>query len=323
MTKEQAGRPTGADWLPPEGRGGPPGPHGAIERASYADVDAWRAGISQAFVPLSPEATGAAPFHGAFQKITRGAIGLARIEGSAQRVRRGARDIAETRGDFAYFNIQLSGSGEVRSGGGVRKTEPGSGAIVLADHLFELKFDQPFSQLCVAMPIAWLQARCGLSLGVAVTRNVDLLSGTGRVVKAALSALMEATDASEVAQCSDLFASAFDMALRPHQMPAPAIDGAFMPSLMRLLSQRIGDDSLTPTSAAAALGCSVRTLHAACQRTGRSFGRMLLDVRLDAAEEALRSTPALSRRVASDRSPSPAAFAIFRISRASSVRASG
>ncbi len=299
MTEGLKPSPKRADWLPHEYRGRPRALYDSIHESSYDNVEDWRTGISDTFVPLVPAAIGVGPFHGALQSMQRGPLTVCRIEGSSQVVRRGPREIATTRGDFAYFNIQLSGSGEVRSGGGVRKTEPGSGAIVLADHLFELKFEQPFSQLCVAMPIAWLQARCGLSLGVAVTRNVDLLNGTGRVVKAALSALMEATDASEMAQCSDLFASALDMALRPHQMPAPAIDRAFMPSLTRLLSQRVGDDSLTPTSAAAALGCSVRTLHAACQRTGRSFGRMLLDVRLDAAEEALRSTPALSRRVGS------------------------
>ncbi|MFC3580259.1 AraC family transcriptional regulator [Sphingomonas hylomeconis] len=297
MTKEQAGRPTGADWLPPEGRGGPPGPHGAIERASYADVDAWRAGISQAFVPLSPEATGAAPFHGAFQKITRGAIGLARIEGSAQRVRRGARDIAETRGDFAYFNIQLSGFGQVRGGGGVRRTNPGQAAIVLAENPFELEFDTPFSQLCVTMPVDWLRERLELPLALLVTRNVDLVSGPERVVGAALRALIDAADAAEAAQCADLFALALDHTLRPHQAHVPPAERSLMAALGRLLRHRLADETLCPVSAAAALGCSVRTLHAACQREGRSFGRMVLDARLDAAERALRATPMTAGRV--------------------------
>lgn len=299
MAEDLKSRPRRADWLPHEYRGRPRALYDSIHESTYDNVEDWRTGISDTFVPLVPAAIGAGPFHGALQSMQRGPLSICRIEGSSQVVRRGAREIAITRGDYAYFNIQLSGSGEVRSGGGVRKTEPGSGAIVLADHLFELKFEHAFSQLCVAMPIDWLQARCELSLGVAVTRNVDLLNGTGRVVKAALSALMEATDPGEMAQCSDLFASALDMALRPHRMPAPSADNAVMPSLIRLLSQRVGDDSLTPASAAAALGCSVRTLHAACQRSGRSFGRMLLDVRLEAAEEALRSTPVLSRRVGS------------------------
>ena len=296
VVEDERPKPKRAEWLPHEVRGRARPLHGAMRESTYDSIDAWRVGISDAFVPLVPEAIGHGAFRGTLQDVRRGPITLSRIEGSSQVVRRGAREIATTRGDLAYFNIQLSGSGEVRSGGGIRKTEPGSGAIVLAEHQFELKFEQPFRQLCVAMPINWIRARCELSLGVAVTRNVDLLSGTGRVVKAALSALMEAADPCEIAQCGDLFATALDMALRPHRTPSVP-DKAFMPSLVRLLTQRIGDDSLSPTSAAAALGCSVRTLHAACQREGRSFGRMLLDVRLNAAEEALRSTPALSRRV--------------------------
>lgn len=297
MADFQRTRPKRADWLPHELRGQQRPLPGAIHEARFDSIDTWRAGISDAFVPLAPEAIGPGPFYGALQNIVRGPITLSRIEGSPQRVRRGAREIATTRGDFAYFNIQLSGHGQVRGGGGVRKTEPGSGAVVLADHLFELEFDCPFSQLCVAMPIAWMQERFELQLGVVVTRSVDLLGGAGRVVKAALSTLMEANSHSEMAQCSDLFASALDIALRPYQTPASVPDRALMPSLLRLVAQRLGDDTLSPTTAAAALGCSVRTVHAACQREGRSFGRLLLDARLEAAEMALRSTPIMSRRV--------------------------
>lgn len=297
VAESQRPRPKRADWLPHEVRGQARPLPGAIREATFDTIDAWREGISDTFVPLSPEAIGPGPFYGALQNIDRGPITLSRIEGSAQRVRRGAREIATTRGDFAYLNVQLSGHGQVRGSGGVRKTQPGCGAIVLADHVFELEFDRPFSQLCVAMPTDWMRERFELPLGVVVTRNVDLLGAAGRVVKAALGSLMEATSPSETAQCCDLFASALDIALRPYQMPAAVLDRTLMPSLVRLVSQRLGDDSLSPTSAAAALGCSVRTLHAACQREGRSFGRLLLDARLEAAEAALRSTPVLSRRV--------------------------
>ena len=285
------------DWLPHEARGALQPWHGPVSRASFDDVDAWREGISGAFVPLAPEAIGPGPFHGAFQTITRGGISLARIEGSPQRVRRGAREIAITRGDVAYFNIQLSAVGQVRGGGEVRTTSRGSGAIVLAENLFELEFAQPFSQLCVGMPIDWMRDRLELPLGVVVTRNVDLLSGAGLVVKAALGALMEAADSSEAIQCGDLFASALDSALRPRQSPVGALDRSLMHAVGRLIAQRMSDESLTPSSAAAALGCSVRTLHAACQREGRSFGRMLRDARLDSAEKALRSSPVSTGRI--------------------------
>lgn len=286
-----------ADWLPHEARGRARPWRGAVRSATFDDVDAWREGISGAFVPLAPEPIGAGPFSGAFQQIKRGALSLSRITGSPQRVRRSAREIATTRGDVAYLNIQLAGLGQVRGGGGVRRTGPGHGAIVLAEHLFELEFESAFSQLCVAMPIDWLRERLELPLGVAVARNLDLLSGGGRVVKAALSALMEAADAAETAQCGDLFASALDHALRPRLMATEAHDVTLRHAIGRLIAARLGDETLSPKSAATALGCSVRTLHAACQREGRSFGRMLRDARLDAAEKALRSTPVSAGRV--------------------------
>lgn len=279
-----------AAWLPHEPRGRAQSVNGPIKGASFDDIDAWREGISGAFVPLAPEPLGAGRFEGSFQQIRRGQLTLARIEGTAQRVRRGTREIAATRGDVAYLNIQLSGQGQVRGGGGVRATAPGSGALVLAEHLFELEFTGPFQQLCVAMPVDWLRDRLQLPLGVVATRNLDLLRGGGRVVKAALSALIEARDAAEATQCGDLFASALDHSLRAHAPPEAGSGPPLRHAIARLVTQRFADERLTPASAAAALGCSVRTLHAACQREGRSFGGMLRDARLDAAERALRST---------------------------------
>jgi AraC-like DNA-binding protein len=290
MDEDQSRTARGPDWLPHELCDAIP-MRGVVGRATFQDVDAWREGISGAFVPLVPEAIGPGQFRSSFQKIQRGEISLARIEGSAQRVRRGAREIATTRGDFAYFNIQLSGVGRVRGGGSVRRTEAGSGAIVLAENQFELEFESPFTQLCVGMPVDWMCDRLGLPPGILVTRHVDLQSGAGRVVRAALGALIAAENAAEATQYSDLFGIALDHALRPEQAPSQAPDRSLIPALGRLLGRRLGDSTLTPASAAGALGCSVRTLHAACEREGRSFGRRLLDARLDAAERALRSAP--------------------------------
>lgn len=286
-----------AAWLPHEPRGRAQSVHGPIKSASFDDVDAWGEGISGAFVPLAPEPLGARRFEGSFQQIRRGPLTLARIEGTAQRVRRGTREIAATRGDVAYLNIQLSGLGQVRGGGGVRATAPGSGALVLAEHLFELEFAQPFQQLCVAMPVDWLRDRLQLPLGIVATRNLDLLRGSGRVVKAALSALIEAGDPAEAAQCGDLFASALDHSLRAYASADAGTRATLRQAIARLVAQRLADESLTPASAAAAIGCSVRTLHAACQREGRSFGGMLRDARLDAAERALRSSAVVAGRV--------------------------
>ena len=297
MAEDQKPKARRADWLPHEHRGRPRALYDAIRESAYDNVEDWRMGISDTFVPLMPAAIGAGPFHGALQSMQRGPLGISRIEGSSQIVRRGAREIATTRGDFAYFNIQLSGFGQVRGGGGVRRTNPGQAAIVLAENPFELEFDTPFSQLCVTMPVDWLRERLELPLALLVTRNVDLVSGPGRVVGAALRALIDAADAAEAAQCADLFALALDHTLRPHQAHVPPAERSLMAALGRLLRHRLADETLCPVSAAAALGCSVRTLHAACQREGRSFGRMVLDARLDAAERALRATPMTAGRV--------------------------
>lgn len=296
MSRNRSPEESSADWLPHEARRHVQPLPGTVNQAVFDDVDAWRQGISRAFVPLAPEPLGVGRFQGSFRQIERGSISFARIEGTPQRVRRGTREIAATRGNVAYLNIQLSGIGQIRGGGAVRATAPGSGAIVLAEQSFELEFAAPFRQLCVAMPVDWLRDRLQLPLAVVATRNLDLLDGRGRVVRAALGALIEAEDAGEAAMCGDLFAAALDHALRAGPPPV-ATATTLARAVARLLRQHLGDDALTPARAASMLGCSVRTLHAACQREGKSFGRMLRDARLDAAERALRSAPVSPGRV--------------------------
>lgn len=290
-----------ATWLPHEDRERLRfGVAGRVRRAAFQEVESWREHISDAFVPLSPEPIGPGPFSSTLSGLQRGPLRLFRIEGTAQRVRRGRREIARSRGDAVYLNVQLSGTGEVRAGGAVRRTTAGTGALVLSEAPFELAFEDGFNQLCVAMPVAWLSERLGLPLGVVSSRSLNLLAGPGRVMKAALASLLERPDGPEAEAGVDLFAIALDHALRQGEPTAATEAGASPRSaeLRRLIRRRLADETLSPAAAASEMGCSVRTVHAAAQSTGQSFGQLLLEARLAAAAVALASAPPDRGRVA-------------------------
>ena len=61
-----------------------------------------------------------------------------------------------------------------------------------------------------------------------------------------------------------------------------------MEALLSFCRQNLGNADLSPQQAADHLGISVRTLHSRFRQTGRSFGRWLLESRLEGCSAALR-----------------------------------
>ncbi len=61
-----------------------------------------------------------------------------------------------------------------------------------------------------------------------------------------------------------------------------------MEALLAFCRRNLGNAELSPQQAADHLGISVRTLHARFRHTGRSFGRWVLESRLEGCSVALR-----------------------------------
>lgn len=256
----------------------------ADTRIACDTPEAWSEAISTHFVRLAPSAVEGTAFAGRLQQVTRGAIRLTRVSGSAQCVRRAAREIRGSADGRVFLNIQLEGAGITRVGGLDVRTQIGAAALVPLDIPFELRFDQPFAQLCVDMDEAWLASRLSRSPRELAAVPLHLGLGLGRVVQAALEGLLIGDPGSDLPTYEDMFASALDHALRQGALGAPeAYPEARARTLRRVLAAEACDGAVTPAAIAAHLNCSVRTLHSLCQRQGTTFGRMLLAARLDAA----------------------------------------
>jgi transcriptional regulator GlxA family with amidase domain len=82
------------------------------------------------------------------------------------------------------------------------------------------------------------------------------------------------------------------------ELQAAGRDAARAATIVRIarhIEKHYGDVALSPSSAAKALGMSVRQLHLLCAETGRSFGERLAEHRLEEARRLLMLTSPSSR----------------------------
>lgn len=70
-----------------------------------------------------------------------------------------------------------------------------------------------------------------------------------------------------------------------------AVDAARLAAAKRFIAEHLAETSLSPATAARALGISVRSLHALFEQTGTSFARYVQRKRLDECRRALLSCP--------------------------------
>jgi AraC-like DNA-binding protein len=111
-------------------------------------------------------------------------------------------------------------------------------------------------------------------------------------VRAAIGALVEVSDEEEALLCGDLLGRSLADAVRlPRVGTANPRPDVLLAAIRTLIKRRLAEIDLTPSRAAATLGCSLSTLHLHCQKGGQSFVAMLQDARLDAAATLLRSMP--------------------------------
>ena len=244
------------------------------------EPECWTARISETFVPLHARPLETTPFYGELRTLQRGPLLVACITGSAQDVRHGHREIAAQDKAAVYLNLQLHGMGQVRNHNAEMRTIVGSGAVVPSDEPFTLRFKESFCQLCVAMPADWFADRLGFPATTLQRRHIDTERGIGRVVRAAIDAVVEAADPEESVLCGELFGQTLATALR-----GPASDSDFadnrpdvlLSAIGPLIRRRLAEIDLTPAKAAAALGCSPSTCtfiaNAAGAVSWQCFGR--------------------------------------------------
>jgi AraC family transcriptional activator of tynA and feaB len=190
-----------------------------------------------------------------------------------------------------YYSIMLQFNGQSISTRDEETMAFGAGDIGLCDgrrRQLSASFGGRFATALVPRAMVerrapWLRGRPLMKLGpdVRFSENIRLLLRELTSDRVSLSE-------SQAGLLVDSFCNFLALA-SAEDLPPKRMQGELqMEALLSFCRRNLGDAELSPQQAADYLGISVRTLHSRFRETGRSFGRWLLESRLEACSAALR-----------------------------------
>jgi AraC-like DNA-binding protein len=249
----------------------------------------WREVVCQTVLNVATEAPREG-FHARISGRSFGALRFAAFESTSHEIVRSRQHAARFPEDHYLISLQRRGRSLIEQDDVAFALDPGEIALVDGQKPFRIGFPAAVSRVLAVIPRATIELRAPwLRRGAA--RRVAASSPYADLARRHLLALADdARDLteSEAGLLSDnlcnllALTSARDTpidALRPDTQLAAVI--AFC-------RRNLSDPELSPQLAAAQLGMSVRTLHLRFERLGQSFGRWLLEARLEACGAALR-----------------------------------
>jgi len=261
----------------------------------------WREAICRTFVALQPEITDPTAFNAEIKSTSIGGLMFSDVTSKAQIVQRRRDDIRRSSTDMLFLIRQISGTCDILSGDAVARM--GQGDCVLVDpHLpYDLRFGDDFRQHCVQIPQWWLRQRVAEDRRLMIGHCIPAQMPLARILGATVDQLLDAGESRQTqADVSEVF---IDVLLRSLDATARSSDMVSPDELrgssrvLQYIALNYRDEYVSPTSAADALGCSVRYVHKVCAMSGVTFNKMLVDARLSEAARLLREGPSSSFRI--------------------------
>lgn len=245
-------------------------------------LEYWRDAVSQAFLPLEPEARREDPFQGRIEMRKTPQIAVSRVQGMESLIRRTGSGIAR-RQDGSYFaNLLLSGAGTVRQFGRGAAVQPGGIILVDTNEPFELDFSGRLDVVCVTLSAQTF--RRFLPRGGPLPTSAIAPRGAGRLAAAYISALaadlddLGDSDGLAADQIASLLVRALDAAAGS---PASADPGtALLRRIEQMIAAEIANPELGAKRICAALGIARSTLFAALAREGKTLSGCIRERRL-------------------------------------------
>jgi AraC-like DNA-binding protein len=251
----------------------------------------WQDAVRQAFVPVSLTRRQEGPFASAVTARTVGPLAVSTISSQAQSVERSADQVRRGAGGVFFLNMPLSGGSFASQSGRTARLSSGDFALVDSSRPFELGFEREFRQISVTVPhdcLAPLLAAPSEATGLRVPGD----RGVGGVVAATLRALAASDgpiDQGTARALTDHIAGLIALAVGSAQPRVRSRGRALLLQAALVEVERsLSDPALSPVLVADRIGVSVRYLHRLFEDRGRSFGRWVLDRRLDRSERDLR-----------------------------------
>jgi AraC-like DNA-binding protein len=258
----------------------------AHERFSF-----WREAICQSMFNISIEAA-TERFTARLSARSAGALSFARSESSDYRIMRSRRDVETAPADHWTIYLQMRGRTVFEQGGEVVTLEPNDIAILDGRRPFRAGFSEGGRRAVAKLPrqmldhrAPWLRRR-PLHRIPAGAQFADL----ARDHMIALTAEDAAPDDRASLVLGDNLANLLALAGATDILPRRLQPDLQLEAMLAFCRQHLHDSALTPQRVAAHFGISLRTVHLRFELIGQTFGRWLLEHRLDACRTALRDT---------------------------------
>jgi AraC family transcriptional regulator, positive regulator of tynA and feaB len=256
----------------------------AGERFSF-----WREVVCQTVLNVATEAP-----RDRFQAHISGrsfaALRVAEFDSTSHEIVRSPQHTARFPEDNYLISLQRRGQSRITQDGDPFPLDPGEIAVVDGQKPFRIGFPAPVSRIIAVIPRKTLDTRAPWLRDKPLRKIVagSLYSGLTRHHLLQLASRQHSLQESEASLLTEnlcnllALASARDIpvnALRPELQ---------IEALLAFCRQNLSDPELSPRMVATRFGISVRTLHLRFERVGETFGRWLLDNRLEACGRALR-----------------------------------
>jgi AraC family transcriptional regulator, positive regulator of tynA and feaB len=247
----------------------------------------WREAVCATVLNVTPERV-EDDFHAAIAGHSFGALRFASFRSAGHDIVREARHVGRGSEDQYLISLQESGRCGMSQGGSELCLEPEDIGIVDGSRPFRVSFPKPVSRFLAVVPRAtldmhapWIRRRglCKIAstspFADLARRHIRHLAGDSTLNVPQAQTLME--------NLCNLLA----LATTPESV-TPNVDAtAQLQAIQAYCRARLRDPDLSPAHVAAHFQISVRTLHARFEAAEQSFGKWLLNCRLDHCHRAL------------------------------------
>lgn len=254
----------------------------------------WREVLCEEFTALNPVPESTDGFDSKVLVKAFMDVRIADVTSRAQAVYRGAQEIRRVPNEFFFANLQLAGECLVRQDGREVLIKPGDFYVVDTTRQYDLIFTD-WQILCIRLPRHLLIPLLKTPTQATAVR-VCPVGGMGAITASFMRSLLEAPEelspASQHALTSsltNLLAVTLGASVDGTERSRDTVRAEMAEAIVRYVKDRVADPSLSAESAAAHFHISPRYLYKLLESSGATFGRMVLESRLDRCAADLAS----------------------------------
>lgn len=215
-----------------------------------------------------------------------GPLRFATFESTGHEIVRSRTHLARAPADNYLISLQRHGRSLISQGEQCFVLEPGEIAILDGQRPFRITFPGPVGRAIAVVPRQTLDARAPWLRDAAV-RKIEALSPFADLTRRHLMQLA-ASECLEESEANLLTDNLCNLLALASAREAPSRPELQVETLLGFCRQQLSNPELSPQLVAAQFGVSVRTVHLRFEKVGQSFGRWVLENRLECCRKALR-----------------------------------